>query len=88
VEPVLIEGYRSFTTIGYGGFSTVCLAEQEIFDRRITIKVLHSNLREPAAERRFIRECKATGRLTGHPHIITVFDAGTTRARPGTTGHN
>ncbi|SNQ50258.1 Serine/threonine protein kinase [Frankia canadensis] len=79
MEPVLIEGYHSFTTIGYGGFSTVYLAEQEIFDRRVAVKVLHSDLRDPAAERRFVRECRATGRLTGHPHIITVFDAGTTR---------
>ncbi len=76
---MLIEGYRSFRTIGHGGFSTVYLAEQEIFDRRVAIKVLHSDLSDPAAERRFVRECRATGRLTGHPHIITVFDAGTTR---------
>ncbi|WP_232291756.1 serine/threonine-protein kinase [Frankia sp. QA3] len=81
MEPVLIEGYHSFTTLGYGGFSTVYLTEQEIFDRRVAIKVLHSDLSDPAAERRFVRECRATGRPTGHPYIITVFDAGTTRDR-------
>ncbi|ETA02049.1 hypothetical protein ThrDRAFT_04307 [Frankia casuarinae] len=63
----MIEGYRSFELIGHGGFSTVYRAEQEIFDRRAAVKVMHSDLRDPAAERRFVRACKATGRPTGHP---------------------
>ena len=29
--------------------------------------------------RRFLREARLTGRLTGHPHVVTALDAGTTR---------
>ncbi|WP_018634777.1 serine/threonine-protein kinase [Parafrankia elaeagni] len=74
----MISGYRFLHDLGQGGFSTVYLAEQEIFERRVAVKVMHSDLRDPDARRRFVRECRATGRLTGNPHIITVFDAGTT----------
>ncbi|CUU58614.1 Serine/threonine protein kinase [Parafrankia irregularis] len=74
----MISGYRFLRDLGHGGFSTVHLAEQEIFDRQVAVKVMHADLRDPDARRRFVRECKATGRLTGNPNIITVFDAGTT----------
>ncbi|KPM50514.1 serine/threonine protein kinase [Frankia sp. R43] len=74
----MISGYRFLRDLGHGGFSTVHLAEQEIFDRQVAVKVMHADLRDPDARRRFVRECRATGRLTGNPNIITVFDAGTT----------
>jgi eukaryotic-like serine/threonine-protein kinase len=75
----MIDGYGPLAPIGFGGFSTVYLAHQKIFDRRVAVKVLNADLRDADARRRFIRECHATGRLTGHPNIITVFDAGMTR---------
>ncbi|MDT3438070.1 MULTISPECIES: serine/threonine-protein kinase [unclassified Pseudofrankia] len=75
----MIDGYSSFERVGGGGFSTVYRAYQEVFDRQVAVKVLHADLHDDDARRRFLRECRATGRLTGHPHIITVFDAGTTR---------
>ncbi|ONH58080.1 serine/threonine protein kinase [Frankia sp. CcI49] len=74
----MISGYRFLRDLGHGGFSTVHLAEQEIFDRQVAVKVMHADLRDPDARRRFVRECRVTGRLTGNPNIITVFDAGTT----------
>ncbi|WP_250287307.1 serine/threonine-protein kinase, partial [Frankia sp. CiP1_Cm_nod2] len=75
----MIDGYGLLEPIGYGGFSTVYLGRQEIFDRRVAIKVMNAVLTDPDAKRRFLRECRVTGRLTGHPNIISVFDAGTTR---------
>ncbi len=75
----MIDGYGPLEPIGHGGFSTVYLARQEIFDRRVAVKVMNADLRDPGAKRRFLRECQVTGRLTGHPNIISVFDAGTTR---------
>nr|MDT0664338.1 serine/threonine-protein kinase [Micromonospora sp. DSM 115978] len=77
----MIDGYSGFTPIGHGGFSTVYLAHQEIFDRHVAVKILHADLADADAQRRFVRECRATGRLTGHPHVVTVFDAGATRDR-------
>ncbi|WP_131773898.1 serine/threonine-protein kinase, partial [Protofrankia symbiont of Coriaria myrtifolia] len=75
----MIDGYGLLEPIGYGGFSTVYLGRQEIFDRRVAVKVMNAVLADPDAKRRFLRECRVTGRLTGHPNIISVFDAGTTR---------
>ncbi|WP_242606430.1 serine/threonine-protein kinase [Protofrankia symbiont of Coriaria ruscifolia] len=75
----MIDGYGPLEPIGHGGFSTVYLARQEIFDRQVAVKVMNADLRDPGAKRRFLRECRVTGRLTGHPNIISVFDAGTTR---------
>ncbi|WP_239347469.1 serine/threonine-protein kinase [Frankia sp. CiP3] len=77
----MIPGYRSFTVIAHGGFSTVYSAYQDHLDRTVAIKVINADLRDSAAERRFTRECRATGRLTGHPHIITIFQAGSTEDR-------
>lgn len=77
----LIAGYRSFAPIGQGGFSIVYTAYQDRFDRTVAVKVISSDLRDATAARRFTRECRVVGRLTGHPNIITVFEAGSTADR-------
>ncbi|NED57778.1 protein kinase, partial [Micromonospora aurantiaca] len=45
----------------------------------VALKVLSVGTVDSAAMRRFQRECKITGRLSGHPNIVTVLDTGTTR---------
>jgi serine/threonine-protein kinase PknK len=77
----LIAGYRSFNLLAHGGFSSVFTAYQESLDRTVAIKVINADLADARAVRRFTRECRATGRLTGHPNIITVFETGSTRQR-------
>jgi serine/threonine protein kinase len=76
-----IHGYRSFQLIAHGGYSIVYTAYQERLDRTVAVKVISSDLRDATAERRFTRECRAVGKLTGHPNIITVFEAGSTEDR-------
>jgi serine/threonine protein kinase len=76
-----IDGYRSFRPIAQGGFSIVYTAYQDRFDRTVAVKVLNADLRDAAAARRFARECRVTGKLTGHPNIITVFEGGSTGDR-------
>ncbi|MCU1657720.1 MAG: serine/threonine protein kinase, partial [Pseudonocardiales bacterium] len=78
VTPV-ITGYRDLARIAEGGFSAVYTAYQETLGRTVAVKVLHADTRDPVARERFRDECELTGRLTGHPHIITAFDAGTTQ---------
>jgi|GEM_PF-6096261 len=73
-----IDGYSELRPIGHGGFSTVYASVQRVFDRRVAVKVLHATLAAPEAQRRFVRECHALGRVGDHPNIITVFDAGAT----------
>jgi serine/threonine-protein kinase PknK len=74
-----VPGYRDLVRIGQGGSSVVYRAHQEGFDRAVAVKVLMWEYDEDV-RRRFLREVKLTGRLTGHPHVVTVLDAGTTRS--------
>lgn len=71
-----VPGYDSFELIGRGGFSTVWRARQVDYDRPVAVKILNSSFDDEAGQRRFKRECALTGRLTGHPNIITVLDSG------------
>ncbi len=80
-EGPIIAGYRSLRPIAQGGFSIVYTAYQDKLDRTVAVKVINADLLDAAAARRFARECRATGRLTGHPNIITVFEVGSTRDR-------
>ena len=51
-------------------------AYQEQFDRWVAVKVLTITLDDDGAQRRFLRECRLAGRLSQHPNIVTVYDAG------------
>ncbi|QYG92882.1 protein kinase [Iamia sp. SCSIO 61187] len=71
-------GYVVVERLGSGGFATVWLAEQGRLGRRVAVKLLGESLDDSERERRFIAECRAIGRLSGHPAVVTVHDAGTT----------
>lgn len=73
-----IPGYDNLTLIGRGGFAHVYRARQDGFDREVAVKVLLVSLDDDRDRRRFERECAAMGRLTGHPHIVTVLESGVT----------
>ncbi len=75
---VVIDGYRDLVRVGSGGFSMVYSAYQEAFDRTVAVKVLTVELVDENAQRRFQRECRASGRLSNHPNIVTVLDSGFT----------
>lgn len=73
-------GYRVLGTAGQGGFGVVYKAYQERLDRVVALKVLTVDRVDARTMRRFQRELQLTGRLTGHPNVVTVFDTGTTRS--------
>jgi hypothetical protein len=78
-----IPGYQLERVIGSGGFSHVYEAYQVAYDRTVAVKVLAVDLTDRRSQDRFTREVTATGRLTGHPNIVTVLDAGfTTTGQP------
>lgn len=77
--PPVIAGYSGFTAIGTGGFSRVYRAHQEAYDRTVAVKVLSDAL-DDEVRRAFVRERALTGRLTGHPHVVTVLDSGVTES--------
>lgn len=72
-----VPGYRELARIGHGGFSVVYRAVQESFERPVALKVLTVGTDEEA-RRRFLREMRLAGRLSGHPHVVTILDAGAT----------
>jgi serine/threonine-protein kinase PknK len=75
---VNIPGYTDLSPIAQGGFASVYRARQVAFDREVAIKVLTVELGDGRERRRFERECVLTGRLTGHPAIVTILDSGFT----------
>ena len=76
-EPV-IEGYSDLEVIGRGGFAVVYRARREALDQDVAVKVLSlPDLTERDLER-FTRECRAAGNLAWHPHVVAVYDSGTT----------
>ena len=70
-------GFEGPEEIGRGGFGVVYRCSQPELDRTVAVKVLTSDL-EPDNLERFVREQVAMGKLSGHPHIVTIFQVGTT----------
>lgn len=80
-KPFGLYGFTNVVVINNGGFSTVYRADQPQFNRTVAIKVLDPrHLNKQHLRSRFDRECKAQGMLGGHPHVVSVFDAGITRS--------
>ena len=62
--------------IARGGFAIVWQARQESLNRLVAVKVDERKLDTESERRRFLREAGAAGRMSGHPGIVTVHDAG------------
>ncbi|RZI53823.1 MAG: protein kinase [Pseudonocardia sp.] len=71
-------GFDHVREIGRGGFGIVYRCLQRDLDRAVAVKVLIADIDEAARER-FAREQRAMGRLTGHPNIVSIFQAGVIR---------
>src|ERR1700730_10402450 len=70
-------GFDDVTRIVLGGLAAVDRGVQPRLDRTVAVKVLTSDL-DPDNLDRFLREQRAMGRLSGHPHIVQIFEVGTT----------
>ena len=71
--------YRLLSLLGSGGMGNVYLAEDELIDRQIAIKVIRSEASPhpestmvKEASRLFLREAKAIAKLN-HPHILPLW---------------
>src|SRR5262245_28548047 len=78
-EELQAAGFEQGVEIGRGGFGVVYRCLQPALDRTVAVKVLIADLGTENVER-FLREQRAMGRLTGHPHIANVLHVGTTSA--------
>ena len=75
--------YGDAELIARGGMGDVYVARDRELGRRVAIKVLAERYAEDEAIReRFTREALAAARLSGHPHVVTIFDVGEADGRP------
>jgi serine/threonine protein kinase len=61
-----------------GGYATVYKATQDSVGREVAIKVENRTLDNPRDQARFLREARAAGRMSSHPHVVDLFDVGVT----------
>jgi eukaryotic-like serine/threonine-protein kinase len=70
----LRERYHLLEELGHGGMAVVYRARDEVLERDVAVKVLHTHLADrPDARRRLRREALAVAKLS-HDHILKVFD--------------
>ena len=73
---VLASRYHILKRLGEGGMADVYLAQDELLNREVAIKVLRGNLAlEPVSLLRFQREANSASALT-HPNIVEIYDVG------------
>ncbi|MFK7920004.1 MAG: protein kinase [Ilumatobacter sp.] len=73
-----IDGFTPIDILGQGGFGTVHRAADDAHGREVAIKVL-GRITDDSARRRFDRERRAMGTLSGHPTIGIVHTSGFTK---------
>lgn len=69
--------YSLIKVLGEGGLGTVYEAHDPLLSRTVAVKTLHrgASLSQDSTDR-ILHEARAAARIS-HPHIVTVFDAGT-----------
>ncbi|MFN8190410.1 MAG: serine/threonine-protein kinase [Nocardioidaceae bacterium] len=74
----LVPGVELGEVIGHGGYATVYVARQVAVDRPVAVKIDSRPLSDERNRRRFLREATAASRISGHPHVVSLIDAGVT----------
>jgi eukaryotic-like serine/threonine-protein kinase len=75
--------YRGLKRIGRGAMGEIYRATDTTLGRAVAIKVLaHRYAEDEGVRERFTREALAAARLSGAPHIVTIFDVGEWNDRP------
>ncbi|MET0297583.1 MAG: serine/threonine-protein kinase [Microbacterium sp.] len=74
--PPILPGLAYIRPLGSGGFADVFLYEQNMPRRDVAVKVLPSDVRDADLRRMFNAEADVLARLSAHPAIVTVYQAG------------
>ena len=78
-EPPRVAGLSGLTVLARGGYATVFRAIQDSVDREVAIKIENRTLETERDQRRFLREARASGRMSSHPHVVDLIDVGVTQ---------
>jgi eukaryotic-like serine/threonine-protein kinase len=82
---ILPDRYDDPRLVGSGGMGEIYVAHDRKLDRVVAVKLLAERLSEdPDLRMRFRREALTAARLSGEPHVVTIFDVGEHEGRPFT----
>ena len=82
---ILPDRYDAPRLVGSGGMGEIYVAHDRKLDRIVAVKLLAERLSEdPDLRVRFRREALTAARLSGEPHVVTIFDVGEHEGRPFT----
>lgn len=82
-EPELPPRYRAPALLAHGGMADVYHARDDALGRDVAIKLLADRYAQDDELRaRFTREAHTAARLSGEPHVVTIFDVGEAGGRP------
>jgi eukaryotic-like serine/threonine-protein kinase len=82
---ILPDRYDAPRLVGSGGMGEIYVAHDRKLDRIVAVKLLAERLsEEPDLRIRFRREALTAARLSGEPHVVTIFDVGEHEGRPFT----
>jgi serine/threonine protein kinase len=73
-----VPGLSNLSVLARGGYATVFRAVQDSVDREVAVKIENRTLEGEKDQRRFLREARAAGRMSSHPHVVDLFDVGVT----------
>lgn len=73
-----IPGLERLKPLSQGTHATIFEATQTSVGRLVAVKVDRYRLVGEQEQQRFLDQAKAAGRLSAHPHILSVLDAGVT----------
>jgi serine/threonine protein kinase len=73
-----VPGMSGLSVMARGGYATVYRAMQDSVGREVAIKVENRRLESDRDQARFLREARAAGRMSSHPHVVDLFDVGVT----------
>src|SRR5436309_7324844 len=80
---VLPDRYAGAQPIGRGGMGEIFRATDTSLGRAVAVKLLdRRHAQDPAVRERFTREALTVARLSGNPHIVTIYDVGEWQGRP------
>src|SRR5688572_18202838 len=79
---VLAGRYALQGLVGQGGMADVELAHDQVLDRQVAVKLLHTRYADdPSFRERFKREARAAASLN-HANMVAVYDTGEEDGRP------
>ncbi len=80
---ILPERYARPRLVGRGGMGEIYAAHDRELDRQVAVKILDEGVAAGSdLGPRFRREALTAARLSGEPHVVTIFDVGEHRGRP------